>query len=182
MDRDCSHKAWRIGGTKGAICSEGRQDGASVAGGCDIISLASLQTLERVLFMKADLLKLRIAGIMGFLAVGLGAMGAHALKTKWETTLGVIEAAYRLDLWKTASQYHIVHSVVLLVLAFAYNRPEQGRWASRMVTSGIVLFSGSLYLFSLTKAKWLVAITPIGGVLLMLGWLFLIFSGKKEQV
>lgn len=131
--------------------------------------------------MKADLLKLRIAGIMGFLAVGLGAMGAHALKTKWESTLGAVEAAYRLDVWKTASQYHLVHAVVLLVLAYACSRPEQGRWAFRMVTAGMVFFSGSLYVYSLTKIKWLVAITPFGGVMLMLGWVLVMLSGKGSR-
>lgn len=130
--------------------------------------------------MKADLLKLRIAGIMGFLAVGLGAMGAHALKSKWEATLGTVEAAYRLDVWKTASQYHLAHAVVLLVLAFAFSRPDQGRWASRLMTGGIVFFSGSLYLLCLSGVKWLGAITPIGGVLFMLGWLVLLVPAKEK--
>lgn len=131
--------------------------------------------------MKADLLKLRIAGIMGFLAVGLGAMGAHALKTKWEATLGAVEAAYRLDVWKTASQYHLAHAVVLLVLAFAYSRADQGRWVTRMMTGGIVFFSGSLYVLCLTGVKWLGAITPFGGLMLMLGWLLLLFQSKGRE-
>ena len=128
--------------------------------------------------MKADLLKLRIAGIMGFLAVGLGAMGAHGLRKLWESTLTVAEAAKRLESWKTASLYHLVHAVVLLILAYAFADKHRGRPAYWSFVAGIVLFSGSLYALCLTDLKQLGPVTPVGGVLLMLGWVLLMFPGK----
>lgn len=131
--------------------------------------------------MKADLLKLRVAGIMGFLAVGLGAMGAHALKKAWEMSLGATEAAYRLDIWKTASLYHLVHAVVLLILAFAFADRDRGKGAFWSFVTGMLLFSGSLYTLCLTGVTKLGAVTPFGGVLLMLGWVLLIFPGKGRE-
>lgn len=132
--------------------------------------------------MKADLLKLRIAGIMGFLAVGLGAMGAHALKKAWDASLSAADAAYRMDIWKTASLYHLVHAVVLLILAYAYSDRNRGKGAFWSFVAGMLLFSGSLYTLCLTGFTKLGAVTPFGGVLIMLGWLLLMFPGKKEQV
>ncbi|MEY4485059.1 MAG: hypothetical protein RL693_2511, partial [Verrucomicrobiota bacterium] len=119
--------------------------------------------------MKADPEKLRNAAIFGFLAVALGAMGAHGLKTSWSATLAPEVVAYRLDIWKTASHYHMVHAIVLLILSYAFPLPSQGRWTFRSFVTGIVVFSGSLYALCLTDLKWLGAITPIGGGFLMLG-------------
>lgn len=129
--------------------------------------------------MKADPEKLRNAAIFGFLAVALGAMGAHGLKTHWSATLTPDVVAYRLDVWKTASHYHLVHAVVLLILAYAFPLPSQGRWTVRSFVAGIVIFSGSLYTLCLTDMKWLGAITPLGGGLLMLGWLLLILTPRS---
>ncbi len=129
--------------------------------------------------MKADPDKLRNAAIFGFLAVALGAMGAHGLKTTWAATLTPDVVAYRLDVWKTASNYLMAHSIVLLILAYAFPLPTQGRWTFRCFISGIVIFSGSLYALCLTDSKWLGAITPIGGGFLMLGWLLLIISPRS---
>lgn len=129
--------------------------------------------------MKADPDKLRNAAIFGFLAVALGAMGAHGLKTTWSATLTPDVVAYRMDVWKTASNYHMVHAIVLLILAYVFPLPSQGRWTFRSFMAGIVVFSGSLYILCLTDIKWLVALTPIGGGLLMLGWLFLILTPRS---
>jgi uncharacterized membrane protein YgdD (TMEM256/DUF423 family) len=123
--------------------------------------------------MQSDPLKLRIAGGLGFLAVALGAFGAHALQAQ-------LEAAKMTDAWKTATHYHLAHSIVLLVLAFVMPRPQEGRWAFRCFTGGIVLFSGSLYALALSGIKWLVAITPLGGFLLLAGWLMLMLGRSKE--
>jgi uncharacterized membrane protein YgdD (TMEM256/DUF423 family) len=119
---------------------------------------------------------LRVAALTGLLAVALGAFGAHGLKTHWDATLTAADAAYRLDTWKTASVYHMVHAVVLLALALARVSPG----ASRSFFYGLIIFSGSLYTLSLTGMKWLGAITPIGGLLLMLGWLLLALPQKKS--
>jgi uncharacterized membrane protein YgdD (TMEM256/DUF423 family) len=120
--------------------------------------------------------KLRAAAICGFLAVALGAFGAHGLKSHWEATLEVSEAAYRLDIWKTAVFYHLAHSVVILVLAFACPAVHEGKLATWSFLLGINIFSGSLYSLAVTGIKWMGAITPLGGVFLLLGWLLLAFQ------
>ncbi|HYR58858.1 MAG TPA: DUF423 domain-containing protein [Chthoniobacteraceae bacterium] len=103
----------------------------------------------------------RIAAVSGFLAVALGAFGAHALK-------GTLELHGTIAIWQTAALYHLVHSVVLLVLA---QRDAPPRAAFFLFAAGIVIFSGSLYALALTNVKWLGAITPFGGLSLLGGWL-----------
>ena len=130
--------------------------------------------------MKADPTKLRIAAIFGFLAVALGAMGAHALNASWEAALPALEAAKRVDVWKTASLYHIVHSVVLLVLAHAFADAKKGRCICCVFAAGIIIFSGSLYAFCITGIHWLGRITPVGGVFLMIGWLLVGWNARRD--
>ncbi|MDR3403805.1 MAG: DUF423 domain-containing protein [Chthoniobacter sp.] len=111
-------------------------------------------------------LALRIAALTGFLAVALGAFGAHALKVTFlENGQGHV--------WETAAHYHLVHAVVLLVLAW---RKEVARLPFALFTAGIAIFSGSLYLLAVTNIKWLGAITPVGGLCLLAGWLTLAFA------
>ncbi len=107
----------------------------------------------------------RIAALFGFLAVALGAFGAHGLKD-------VLARNDMTEVWKTAALYHLVHAVVLLLLASWKPFPNR---TFRCFSAGIILFSGSLYLLALTNSKWLVAITPIGGVCLLAGWVALAF-------
>ncbi len=109
------------------------------------------------------------AACLGFSAVLLGAIGAHALKQR----VGPQE----LEVWKTAALYHALHAVALLALAAWRTDGRWGVWAGRAWVAGVGVFSGSLYLLVLSKADlgmapagWLGAITPIGGVLLMAGW------------
>lgn len=109
---------------------------------------------------------LRIAAIMGFLAVALGAFGAHGLKTL--LTENATQA-----IWEKAVFYHFIHAVMLFVLA---NRRTTQRIPWLCFLAGILIFSGSLYLLAVTNAKWLGAITPIGGVLLLAGWGWLAFK------
>lgn len=130
--------------------------------------------------MNTDLTRLRIAALFGFLAVALGAMGAHGLEKHWEATLDAATAAYRMDVWKTASFYHAVHSVVLLVLAYSFVGAGKGTWAFRCFTAGILIFSGSLYVLCATGISKLGAVTPVGGLLLMAGWILLMFPGKRQ--
>jgi uncharacterized membrane protein YgdD (TMEM256/DUF423 family) len=113
----------------------------------------------------------RIAAISGFLAVALGAFGAHGLKellARYETTA----------IWQTAALYHLVHSAVLLFVA---GRAPFPTWAWRFFVAGIVVFSGSLYVLSVTNLRWLGAITPIGGFALLAGWVALAFSARTRQ-
>lgn len=115
---------------------------------------------------------MRVAAVLGFLAVALGAFGAHGLKdllTQNGTTA----------IWEKAVLYHFIHAVMLFVLA--QRRPVlTGAWLSFFV--GIVIFSGSLYLLAVTNMKWLGAITPIGGVSFLIGWVWLaVVAGKAER-
>ena len=112
----------------------------------------------------------RLAAALCFLAVALGAFGAHGL----EKTL---VANGTDDTWSTAVLYHLIHGIALVVLAV---QPASLRLASGLFTAGIVLFSGSLYVYALTKIGWLVAVTPVGGLCLLAGWLWLIFSPPEQ--
>src|SRR5436190_6067838 len=110
----------------------------------------------------------RIAAALCFLAVALGAFGAHSLKTTLETR-GM------LDVWNKAVLYHFIHAIALLVLA-VYGTLNRGAWW--LLFAGIFLFSGSLYLMALTNFRWLGAITPICGLCFLAGWGWLIIVPK----
>ncbi len=112
-------------------------------------------------------LAIRISAITGFLGVALGAFGAHAFKAH-------LEALHMADVWETAVFYHLVHAVVLLLLAA---RPRFPRAPWRCFLAGIILFSGSLYLLAFTGIHWIGAITPLGGLGLLAGWLLLAIKG-----
>lgn len=107
----------------------------------------------------------RISALIALLAVALGAMGAHALKDTLAATTNGVEN------WKTAAHYHLVHAVAMYFLATHARPAAWWCWFA-----GIIGFSGSLYLYCITHAKFLVMITPIGGVLLMVGWAVLAFG------
>jgi uncharacterized membrane protein YgdD (TMEM256/DUF423 family) len=105
----------------------------------------------------------RVAAAFCFLGVALGAFGAHALR-------GTLEANHTTEIWKTAVLYHFNHALALLVLAAL---PTLNRVAGSLFVAGIVIFSGSLYLLALTNVKWLGAITPLGGLCFLAGWVSL---------
>ena len=113
----------------------------------------------------------RAAAVFGFLGVALGAFGAHGLHD-------ILARNGRLDTWETAVQYHLIHAVVLLIISrFApENYPRLSFW---LFGIGIVIFSGTLYLLALTNVRWLGAITPLGGVALLGGWLTLALQKSR---
>ncbi len=111
----------------------------------------------------------RIAAVTGFLAVALGAFGAHGLKA-------TLEQNGTLAIWQTGALYHLVHAVVLLVLA---QRATVTKLPIILFVAGIVIFSGSLYALAITNIKWLGAITPFGGVSLLAGWVCLAVCPKQ---
>ena len=113
----------------------------------------------------------QIAAILGFLGVLLGAFGAHALN---ET----LTESGRVDTWETAVFYHFVHAIVLLVVS-RVNTPT--KWTVFLFLAGIFIFSGSLYALCLTGITKLGAITPIGGLALMGGWLTLCWPQKNHE-
>lgn len=119
---------------------------------------------------------LRISAVTGALAVALGAFGAHGLE-KHLAGLGPEQVAKQLEWWKTAVAYHLPHAVVMLVIALTL----PGRvWAGRLMLGGIALFSGTLYAMALGAPRWLGAITPIGGTLLIAGWMVLALAKRGE--
>jgi len=105
-----------------------------------------------------------IAGIVMALGVGLGAFGAHALKSVLTPEL--------LTTWQTAVQYHLVHGIALFAIALAAPLLNLSclRWVFVGILLGLLLFSGSLYLWVLTGFYPLVFVTPIGGILWLTSW------------
>ena len=112
--------------------------------------------------------RLRISGITGAIAVAAGAFGAHGLHD--------LVTPERLQTWETAARYHLVHAVVLLVLALA---PERTGRAFELLFAGSTVFAGSLYLLVLLDQPLLGAVTPIVGVLLIAGWLSIARSARS---
>ena len=111
------------------------------------------------------------AAILGATGVALGAFGAHALKA-------MLEANDRIDTWETAVFYHLVHSLALLILSA---QPSMRRSTFYCFVVGVAVFSGSLYLLCLSGLNWLGAITPIGGICLIAGWLICLLPTPKAQ-
>lgn len=108
-----------------------------------------------------------LGALSGFVAVGAGAFGAHGLKARLTPDL--------LAVFETGVRYQMYHALALLAVAWAI-----GRWPHRAATAcgwcfvgGTLIFSGSLYLLALTGVRGFGAITPVGGVLFMAGWLLL---------
>lgn len=108
--------------------------------------------------------------IMAFLAVALGAFGAHALKNRLTPDM--------LDIFEVGVRYHTYHALGLLAVAWATSR-----WPESNVTAagwafivGIIIFSGSLYILSMTGMRWFGAITPLGGLAFLIGWAILVWS------
>ncbi len=113
----------------------------------------------------------------GLLAVAFGAFGAHALKE--------ILDDYSQGIWETAVQYQMFHATGLLVIGLLmssklFGEVKQLNLAGIFFNFGIVFFSGSLYVLAISGIKVLGAITPIGGVLFLIGWILIILSGLKH--
>ena len=115
---------------------------------------------------------IRVAAVLGTIGVMLGAFGAHGLRDR-------VDAA-KLAAWHTAVNYQLFHSVALLALALfaaATDRPlGTSPW---LFASGVVLFSGSIYGLVLTSWSWLGPVTPIGGLLLIAGWVSLLLLARS---
>lgn len=116
---------------------------------------------------------IRISAGCGFLAVALGAFGAHGLEN-------LLIQNETLEIWKTAVFYHFIHAVMMFLVA---TRPEfqKGPWICFL--AGILIFSGSLYALAITNLRWLGAITPIGGLSFLVGWAWLVARplGKPDR-
>ena len=114
-----------------------------------------------------DRLWLLLGAGYGFIAVALGAFGAHALKQKLSTDM--------LAVWRTAVEYQFYHALALLLIGvLARQMPASSFNAAGICfAAGVLLFSGSLYALALSDVRMLGAVTPLGGLLFLMGWIFL---------
>ncbi|MEO8853922.1 MAG: DUF423 domain-containing protein [Ginsengibacter sp.] len=123
---------------------------------------------------------IKTAAIFGALSVAIGAFAAHTLK-------GSI-SNYALEIFETAVKYQFYHVFALLAVGILYSQfpSKTMKWAGYLFIAGIILFSGSLYILTYIKAavlpgyNWIGAITPLGGLCFILGWIF-IFVGLSRK-
>ena len=117
---------------------------------------------------------LALGSLMAFLAVALGAFAAHALKERLPPDM--------LNIFEVGVRYHMYHSLALLAVAWTSVQWPQSNasTAGWFFLAGIVIFSGSLYILSVTGMRWLGAITPIGGVAFLIGWLILAWAAWRQ--
>ncbi|HEX3273382.1 MAG TPA: DUF423 domain-containing protein [Gemmatimonadales bacterium] len=120
-----------------------------------------------------DRLFFGLGALSAFLAVAAGAFGAHALRVRLAPDL--------LAVFETAARYQMYHALGLVAVAWAAARWPGGlvEWAGWLFVAGTVLFSGSLYGLALSGVRWLGAITPLGGVAFLAGWLCLALAARR---
>ena len=122
--------------------------------------------------MNKNKLVLIIGGISGFSAVALGAFGAHGLKD--------IVSREMLEIYKTGVFYQLIHAVAILTIGLFSK--EKLLISASFFLIGIILFSCSLFAYSLTQIKVLTFITPLGGISFLIGWLLIILNGIKMKM
>jgi uncharacterized membrane protein YgdD (TMEM256/DUF423 family) len=113
--------------------------------------------------------RLVTAGLLGAMAIGLGAFGAHGLKDR----LALIPEA--AGWWETATFYLLTHAVAIGAIA------GRSGWPARLWAVGAAIFAVTLYAMALGAPRWLGAITPLGGSLLIVGWVALAWTSRKES-
>jgi uncharacterized membrane protein YgdD (TMEM256/DUF423 family) len=119
---------------------------------------------------------LLLGSINGLVAVALGAFGAHVLKARLSTDM--------LSVFQTGVQYQMYHALALILVAILSNQFSNSgavHWSGWLFFVGILLFSGSLYALSLSGVKVLGAITPLGGVAFLAGWIMLALAAFKQS-
>lgn len=119
-----------------------------------------------------------LSGLLGFTAVAMGAFGAHGLQSRLRD---LPDGLQRLEWWNTAAHYHLTHALALAIAAWLVHR---GAGAAATVAGwsfvgGVTLFSGSLYLMTVTGQTKLGAITPLGGLWFLVGWGALTVAGFR---
>ena len=123
---------------------------------------------------------LAFSALNGFLAVALGAFGAHGLRQRLAP---LADGVQRLDWWRTAAHFHLFHALALGLVALLAGRVPAAPlsiagWA---FVAGIALFSGSLYAMVLTGLRALGPITPVGGVCFLIGWAALAWAALRAR-
>ncbi|MAP93557.1 MAG: DUF423 domain-containing protein [Ponticaulis sp.] len=117
---------------------------------------------------------LTIGSLLGFFAVGLGAFGAHGLEGR------ITEQG--LEWWHTATLYALTHAIVITAMGLATRSGLSGFLIPAIfMTVGVLIFAGTLYSMALGAPRWFGAITPIGGVSLLIGWGWLAFVGLSAS-
>ena len=116
-----------------------------------------------------------IGAWLGALGVGLGAFGAHGLKTR--------VSAEMIAVWETGSRYQLLHALALLATGWACERwpGAYANGAGGLFLAGVALFSGSLYALALSGVRAIGAITPIGGVCFIAGWTCLAMAAMRGR-
>ena len=117
-----------------------------------------------------------LGALNAFLSVALGAFGAHGLEK-------VVEPKY-MEIWKTGVQYQMFHATGLFIIGVLLGKLPASAllsWSGWLMLIGIILFSGSLYVLTVTKIGVLGAITPFGGVSFLIAWVLLIIAAVKHM-
>ncbi|MBO9596882.1 MAG: DUF423 domain-containing protein [Cohnella sp.] len=118
----------------------------------------------------------KIGALAAMLSVALGAFGAHALKDELSSDM--------MDVYQTGVQYHMFHAIGILLVGMLMERlprPRLALWSARLLLAGVVLFSGSLYALALSGVEALGAITPLGGVAFIAGWICLALAARSQK-
>jgi uncharacterized membrane protein YgdD (TMEM256/DUF423 family) len=120
-----------------------------------------------------DRLFVTLGALSGFIAVGAGAFGAHALRARLAPDM--------LAVFETAARYQMYHALALVLVAWVATRwpGSFAVYAGWLFVAGTLLFSGSLYLMALTGIRWLGAITPLGGAAFLAGWVALALATRQ---
>ncbi|MDZ7754256.1 MAG: DUF423 domain-containing protein [Gammaproteobacteria bacterium] len=113
--------------------------------------------------------------ICAFLAVALGAFGAHGLSQRIDADL--------LEVYHTAVDYHMFHSLGLVAVGLLqrHTPSSAARWAGALFLAGIVVFSGSLYVLAVSGVRQLGMVTPVGGVAFLAGWIVFAFAAHGKR-
>lgn len=117
-----------------------------------------------------------LGSLNAFLAVALGAFGAHTLKSKLSQEM--------LTVYETGVQYHLIHALGLILIGIISHWITGSNlinWAGGLLLAGIFIFSGSLYVLSVSGIRALGAITPIGGMAFLIGWILLAVAAWKTM-
>jgi uncharacterized membrane protein YgdD (TMEM256/DUF423 family) len=126
--------------------------------------------------MNPERLFAAAGAISGLIAVALGAFGAHGLRQRLSPEM--------LAVFETGVRYQVYHALALFAVAWAVSRwtsSPQAAWAGWLFIAGTVIFSGSLYILATSGVRWLGAITPVGGICFLAGWLSLVWAALGER-
>ena len=124
--------------------------------------------------MTAERLFVALGAVSGFIAVGAGAFGAHALRARLPPDL--------LTVFETASRYQMYHALALIAAGWVAARwpGALAHWAGWLFVAGTIVFSGTLYTLAFTGIRWLGAVTPLGGLCFLAGWLCLALAAARQ--